>query len=225
MSERSPWVSVGLDASVAALLLALGIDPVFDLVSSHLREAAYLLGGLHMALIPWVFLTALLKADSIGVFTDAPKGRLASLFEWSFLLLLITGWMLPVFSFSIQSGLPPALFYGSVGAHVAPIFVILIAAFSGQGKRLDEAVLAMSRRLWLAGVMVGVYMAVAEVFFVKMRLHSNRIAPMAFVSWALAYLPIRLFFARLAGLRGPEWASMLSSMALLLVRLISLKPR
>ena len=219
-----PWLGVAVDAGVTAVLLLLGLDPVFDLVSGHRIEAATALGILHTVIVPWTLLGGLMKSDELGLFAWK-KSHLTEILEGTFVLLYILGWMLPIFAFSVTPRVPKYLFYSCIFAHVAPIFAALGASLLGLSDRLDRLAAWLARKVGLLALLVGVYMAVAEVFFVLMRSHSSRVAPMAFVSWFLAYLPLRLFLARLTGFRGPEWGSLLLSMTLLLGRLLLTSPR
>ena len=67
-SPLRPWLGVAVDAGVTAVLLLLGLDPVFDLVSGHRLEAATVLGILHTIVVPWTLLGGLMKSDELGLF-------------------------------------------------------------------------------------------------------------------------------------------------------------
>lgn len=219
-SALRPWLGVILDAALTVVMVALGLDPVFDVVSANSYPAVFLLGVLHTIIVPWTLIAGLMKSADLGLFGGEKKSRLDEAFEWFFIITYAMGWMLPICAFATVRRLVPSwLFYATIFSHVAPLFGFLLMALVGLGKHIDRVAAWVAKHVGVLTLFVGAYMAMADVFMVLMRSDSRRLAPMAFVSWFIAYLPLRMFLGKLTGMKRPGWVSMIASMGFLLVRL------
>lgn len=210
------WAGVAADVGLTLVLLALGIDPVFSLVSGHRREAALVFGALHMVTIPVAMITGVARGE---VGRDA-QDRVGRAMDTAFLLLYALGWLLPTVIFASGNLVPGWMIGGCIVAHVAPLVVAVVGLLLGLGRQLDRASAWVARRSLAQAILYGGYLSLVEVFLVLARSEPRGQAGFALGAWLVSYLPARLLLARLTGLHGPERWTFAAANVHLLIRLL-----
>lgn len=214
-ASRRVWLGVVVDILLTALLLVLGIDPVFDVVSKYRSQSAFVLGLTHMIMVPMAMLTVLIKADEYGFFKGRP-GWMQQAVDLTFLLFFIFGWLAPILVFAQRVSVPSWLIGGCILAHVAPIVAAVGLAIVGKGQWMDRLAFAAARHKNVWAAVYAAYLGGIEVFLMLARTERRGLAGMALLVWLGAYLPTRLLLAKLTGLRGPErWTFVASNLHLL----------
>lgn len=215
---------MSLDVSLTVLLLLLGWAPVFEAVRSHARAAGYVLAGLHITLVPVVL--AIGSNDPAVTDATPEKTRWESAVGFAYFAFLAMGWLLPVCGYTI--GRPASwLIYPTIFIHVSPIIALLVLAileaiFGAAVSRGADAFVRGAGRVFTVPnltVLFALYLAMNEAFLLLVRTHRGDLGAMALPTWAISYLPARLMFARITGLRGPERWTFAASNVHLLVRL------
>jgi hypothetical protein len=84
--------------------------PVEDWLMRHKSFVYWSMGGVHLAIIPWLVLWYVLTSDvrgtrlQHGVF-GSEESPLGKVFLWSFMLFVVCSWMIPIFlGFSLHAG-------------------------------------------------------------------------------------------------------------------------
>jgi hypothetical protein len=220
--STSPWVGVTLDVFLTITLSLLGLSPVQDAVSEHRVPAALLLGGMHLVVVLLAFSIGLMRADDLGITRE--KTWIEKGTSGAFLGFYVLGWLMPISAFAAthSSRIPKALFLACIFVHPSPLVIGLVLALLKADDLVERFVAALSRPLGMAalGVLFAAYLMLVEAFLLLVRGSRGDLGPFAFPAWGLSYLPARLFFARLTGLRGPERYTFAASNAHLLVRLL-----
>ena len=214
-----PWLGVAVDVFATLVLVVLGFDPVYEVVTQHRRESALVLGALHIIMVPSAILTALVRSEKLDLFNDKP-GFIRQAIEMMFLLFFVVGWMMPILMFAQRTDVPGWMIHACIYAHVAPIVALVVLAIFKRAIWLDRAAFWLSRNWEPQAVMYAAYLAGIEVFLMLATERRNRFGPMPILIWAGAYLPARLLLAKISGLRGPERWTFLLTNAHLLVRLV-----
>lgn len=213
------WLGVAADIALTLVLLLLGFDPAFEIVTRHRHESAMALGILHIMMVPCAILTALVRADKISLFADKP-GYLQQATEMMFLLFYVFGWLLPILAFAQRSNVPAWMIHGCIYAHVAPIVATVVLAIFKRAHWMDRVAEWIAQRWEPQAILYGAYLAGIEVFLMLARTDSRRFGPLPLLIWAGAYVPTRLLLAKITGLRGAErWTFLLANLHLL-VRLV-----
>lgn len=222
LGGRGAYVGVGLDLLLTVVFAALGAQPVLDFVTAHRRESAIALASLHCVVAPAAFLTGLWRGDELGLARE--DTRLAKATSAVFLGFLVLGWLMPVCAAATTS-IPTPLFMAMIWVHVAPVVVLVLAALVGLDKQVDAFVRAMAGRTGttVLGVLFAVYLLLVESFLVIVGHRVGDLGQMALPAWVISYLPARLLFARLTGLRGAERWTFVASNVHLIVRLLLLR--
>lgn len=209
------WLGVAADVVLTVVLLLLGFDPAFEVVTRHRHESAMALGILHMIMVPSAMLTALIRAEKISLFADKP-GYLQQATEMMFLLFYVFGWLLPILAFAQRTNVPAWMIHGCIYAHVAPIVATVLLAIFKRGHWMDRAAEWIAQRWEYQAIVYGAYLAGIEVFLMLARTDSRRFGPLPLLIWAGAYVPTRLLLAKLTGLRGAaRWTFLLANLHLL----------
>lgn len=215
LGGRGAYVGVGLDLLLTVVFAALGAQPVLDFVTAHRRESAIALASLHCVVAPAAFLTGLWRGDELGITRE--DTRLAKLTSGVFMGFLVLGWLMPVCA-AATTRIPTPLFMATIWVHVAPVILLVLAALARLDKHADTFVRAMSGRTGTA--VLGLLFA-AYLLLVGHR--GGDLGQMALPAWVISYLPARLLFARLTGLRGAERWTFVASNVHLIVRLLILR--
>lgn len=230
---RSPkgrtWLGVGLDVALTVLLVALGWAPVLEAVQAQARSAGYLLAALHVVLVPVV----LAIGSNDGAVTDATpaKTRWESAVGFAYFAFLAMGWLAPICAYTIGR---PASFviYPTIFIHVAPIVLLFALAiletiFGPSISRGANAFVGAAARVFTVPnltILFAVYLVLIEAFLLLVKTRHGDLGRIALPAWTISYLPARLFFARITGLRGPERWTFAASNLHLLVRLFLTHP-
>ena len=222
--ELRPWLGIAADVFLTVVLLVLGFDPAFEVVTRYRHESALALGTLHMIMVPSAILTAMIRSEKLQLFPDKPGGFLQQAAEMMFLLFYVFGWLLPILAFAQRSDVPGWMIQGCIYAHVAPIVATVILAIFKRAIWMDRLAERIARNWGPQAVIYGAYLAGIEVFLMLARLEPRRFGPMPLLIWAGAYLPTRLLLAKITGLHGPERWTFLFANAHLLVRLLMTRP-
>lgn len=219
--QREPrvWLGVAVDLFLTLVLVVLGFDPVFEVVSQHRHESALILGTLHIIMVPSAILTALVRSDILEILQDHP-GRWQQFVDRMLLLFYVLGWLLPILMFAQRTNVPSWMIFGCIFAHVAPLIAMLVLAIFKRAHWLDELAFWISRHWNAQGILYGAYLAGTEVFLLLACENKRQFGPMPILIWAGAYLPTRLLLAKISGLRGPERWTFVFANAHLLVRLV-----
>lgn len=221
--KAAPWLGVAADVLLTLVLLVLGIDPVFDLVTGYRKESAFALGLLHMVMVPAAMLTGLIRSDKLGFFTERP-GFVQKAADTIFVLFYLLGWLVPTLVFAQRARVPGWLIGGCIVVHVVPVVATVVLGLFKRAFWMDRAAEWIARQTSVMAVVYAAYLAGVEVFLMLGRLEGRGFAGMALFVWALAYLPTRLLLARITGLRGPERFTFVASNVHLLLRLLLASP-
>lgn len=124
-----PWTGVAVDIALTLLLIALGIDPVFSLIEANREEAAVVLCGLHLVVVPAGLFAGLWRSDDLDIFNS--KTRIGKATAATLLLFYVAGWALPLAAKAASESVPDGLFMACVFAHGVPIFVLVGLALVG----------------------------------------------------------------------------------------------
>lgn len=214
-----PWIGVAVDGFSTLVLLVLGFDPAYEVVTRYKRESALVLGVLHIIMVPSAILTALVRSEKLDILTDKP-GFIRQTVEMMFVLFYVFGWLLPILVFAQRTNVPSWMIFGCIFAHVAPLIVTMLLAIFKRAVWMDNLAFWLSRRWEPQAVMYGAYLAGIEVFLMLAHEEKRRFGPLPLVIWAGAYLPTRLLLAKISGLQGPERWTFLAANVHLLVRLL-----
>lgn len=217
--EIRTWLGVTVDILLTLVLLVLGFDPAYEIISRHRHESAMALGMIHMIMVPAAILTALVRSEKLELFTDKP-GFVRQTIEMMFILFYVFGWIMPTLVFAQRTNVPSWMIGGCIVAHVAPIIATIVLALFKRAMLMDQLALWLAHRWQPQAILYGVYLAGIEVFLFSARAHTHRFGPMPFFIWAGAYLPTRLLLAKISGLEGPERWTFLLTNIVLLVQLI-----
>ncbi len=213
------WLGVVVDVFLTLVLLVMGWDPAFEVVTRYRRESAITLGVLHILMVPAAILTALVRSEKLDILTDKP-GFVRQAIEMMFVLFYVFGWLMPILMFAQRVNVPSFLIVGCILAHVAPIVMTLVLALFKRAHWMDQWAFWISRNWEPQAVLYGAYLAGIEVFLLSARLDTRRFGPMPFLIWAGAYVPARLLLAKISGLHGPERWTFLAANVFLLIRLL-----
>lgn len=213
------WLGVAVDVFLTLVLIALGFDPVFEVVSRHRHESALVLGTLHMIMVPSAILTALIRADMLEILQDHP-GRWQQFVDTMLLLFYVLGWLLPILMFAQRTEVPSWMIFGCIFVHVAPLIATMVLAIFKRAHWMDQLAFWISRHWNAQAVLYAAYLAGTEVFLLLACEDKRQFGPMPVLIWAGAYLPTRLLLAKISGLRGPERWTFAFANAHLLVRLV-----
>jgi hypothetical protein len=213
------WLGVTIDICLTFILVILGFDPAYEVVTRHRHESALVLGTLHMVMVPAAILTAMVRADKLKLLQNHP-GRWQQFVETMLVLFYVLGWLMPILMFAQRTNVPSWMIAGCIVSHVAPIIATVVLAIFKRAHWMDQLAFWISRRWEPQAVVYGVYLAGTEVFLMFACDAKNSFGPMPLLIWAGAYLPTRLLLAQISGLRGPErWTFALANVHLL-VRLV-----
>ena len=221
--DLRPWLGVTADVFLTIVLLVLGFDPAFEVVTRHRHESALVLGGLHMVMVPSAILTAMIRSDKLKLFADKPH-FLQQATEMTFVLFYVLGWLLPILVFAQRTNVPGWMMQGCIYAHVAPIVATVVLAFFKRAYWMDRLAEWIARHWGPQAVLYAAYLAGVEVFLMLARVERRSFGPLPLLIWAGAYLPTRLLLAKITGLQGPERWTFLFANAHLLVRLLITHP-
>jgi len=221
--DLRPWLGVIADVFLTIVLLVLGFDPAFEVVTRHRHESALVLGCLHMVMVPSAILTAMIRSDKLKLFADKP-GFLQQATEMIFPLFYVLGWLLPILVFAQRTNVPAWLIHGCIYAHVAPIVAAIVLALFKRDHWMDRLGEWIARHWGPQAIIYAMYLAGVEVFLMLARAERRNFGPLPLLIWAGAYLPTRLLLAKITGLRGPERWTFLVANAHLLLRLLMTRP-
>ncbi len=214
-----PWLGVAADVFLTLVLLVLGFDPAYEVVTRHRHESAMVLGVLHIIMVPSAIMTALIRSEKLDLFTDKP-GFIRQTIETLFVLFYVFGWIMPLLMFAQRTNVPAWMIHGCIYAHVAPIVALVVLAIFKRAEWLDQAALWLSRHWETQAVLYAAYLAGIEVFLMLATENRRSFGPMPILIWAGAYVPARLLLAKISGLRGPERWTFLAANLHLLIRLL-----
>lgn len=227
--EGRTWLGVGLDITLTVLLVALGWAPVLEAVQASARPAGYLLAALHVVLVPVVLA---IGSNDPAVTEAAPvKSRWESAFGYAYIAFLVMGWLAPVCAYTI--GRPASwIIYPTIFIHIAPVVLLFVLAileaiFGEAISRGTSAFVSAAARVFTVPnltLLFAIYLAMIEAFLLLVKTRRGDLGGIALPAWAISYLPARLFFARITGLRGPERWTFAASNLHLLVRLFLTHP-
>jgi hypothetical protein len=218
-----PWLGVVADVFLTVVLLILGFDPAFEVVTRYRHESALALGFLHIIMVPSAMLTAMIRSDKLKLFAEKP-GFLQQATGMVFLLFYIFGWLLPILVFAQRTNVPSWMIWGCICAHIAPIVATVVLAIFKRAHWMDRLAEWIAQHWGPQAIIYGAYLAGIEVFLMLARAEHRSFGPLPLLIWAGAYLPTRLLLAKITGLQGPERWTFLAANIHLLVRLLITHP-
>jgi len=213
------WLGVTIDVFLTIVLVILGFDPAFEVVSRHRHESALVLGTLHMIMVPAAILTAMVRAEKLQILQDNP-GRWQQFVDLMLVIFYAFGWLLPILMFAQRTDVPSWMIFGCIFVHVAPLLATMALAIFKRAHYMDQLAFWISRHWNSQAALYGAYLAGTEVFLMLATEEKSRFGPMPFLIWAGAYLPARLLLAKISGLQGPERWTFAFANAHLLLRLV-----
>jgi len=199
----------------------MGWAPAFDVVRAHVVPGAYLLGALHLLLVPVVL--AIGSSDPAVTETVPVKSAGDKVAGYAFAGFLVMGWLAPVCAYNIGR-VPGWLVGATILVHIAPVILLVVlalleAVFGAAISRGVETFVRLAVRVFTVPnltVLFALYLTLVEVFLLMVKARHGDLGGIAVPAWAISYLPTRLFFARITGLRGPErWTFALANLHLL----------